>query len=55
MDADAPDIQEIASAAAESRTAAVLGFAERMDKGVANSADRTREGALSRLTRGERA
>ncbi len=38
MDADAPDIQEIASAAAESKTAVVLGFAERMDKGVANSA-----------------
>ena len=38
MDVDAPEIREIATAAGESQTAVVLGFPERMEKGVANSA-----------------
>ena len=38
VDVDAPELRAIAAAAAEAETAVVLGFAERMEKGVGNSA-----------------
>src|SRR6187397_2523289 len=38
VDADGPELGELAAAAAEVETAVVLGFAERMETGTANSA-----------------